>query len=242
MSGGFACFGRRLSVARELSERGVFVAASCLGIEGRDESLDYASRLRELEDRVRRTLASRVRSPEFLKDDPIVRAYRSFFWSLGIDPTKIRPAGEALARRLLRGESLPTINRLVDAGNLASSETLVPIGIYDVDKLLPGELSLEYSKGGEVFAPIGGERRVLERGVPVLKSGGVLVVHVYPYRDSRETCVDDDTKRAVVIGAGVAGVPASLVSKAVELVHQYALELGLKLSIAREVSLIGGAS
>ena len=29
---------------------------------------------------------------ETLKDEPVFKAYRSFFWQIGIDPTKIRPA------------------------------------------------------------------------------------------------------------------------------------------------------
>jgi len=43
-------------------------------------------------------------SLEGLKEDPVVRAYRDFYWRLGIDPTKVRPSSEALARRALRGE------------------------------------------------------------------------------------------------------------------------------------------
>ncbi len=31
---------------------------------------------------------------ETLKDDPQMRLYRDFFWKIGIDPTKIRPASE----------------------------------------------------------------------------------------------------------------------------------------------------
>jgi phosphoenolpyruvate synthase (EC 2.7.9.2) len=43
-------------------------------------------------------------SLEGLKEDPVVRAYRDFYWRLGIDPTKVRPSSEALARRAFRGE------------------------------------------------------------------------------------------------------------------------------------------
>ncbi|MEM2412537.1 MAG: hypothetical protein QW447_02425, partial [Candidatus Bathyarchaeia archaeon] len=40
---------------------------------------------------------------EKLKENPVVRAYRDFYWKLGIDPTKTRPSGEALLRRVLHG-------------------------------------------------------------------------------------------------------------------------------------------
>ncbi|MBC8497450.1 hypothetical protein H8D40_00560, partial [Candidatus Bathyarchaeota archaeon] len=57
---------------------------------------------------------------EQLREHPVFRAYRDFFWRVGVDPTKTRPASEALIRRVLRGRSLPRINTFVDAYNLAS--------------------------------------------------------------------------------------------------------------------------
>jgi len=47
---------------------------------------------------------------ETLKENATVRAYRDFYWKLDIDPTKTRPAGEALLRRVLNGNELPTIS------------------------------------------------------------------------------------------------------------------------------------
>ena len=72
---------------------------------------------------------------EALKDDELFRKYRDFFWRVGIDPTKNRPAGEALTRRVLQGKPLPTINTLVDAYNLASIETAIPLAAFDEDDL-----------------------------------------------------------------------------------------------------------
>ncbi|HUW43054.1 MAG TPA: hypothetical protein VMW02_02320, partial [Thermoplasmata archaeon] len=43
---------------------------------------------------------------EAVKDRPDFRAYRDFFWRLGVDPTKTRPASEALIRRILKGSSI----------------------------------------------------------------------------------------------------------------------------------------
>ncbi|PKL55961.1 MAG: hypothetical protein CVV35_07160, partial [Methanomicrobiales archaeon HGW-Methanomicrobiales-6] len=44
---------------------------------------------------------------ERIKDEPLFRAYRDFFWRVGVDPTKTRPASEALVRRILAGKMLP---------------------------------------------------------------------------------------------------------------------------------------
>jgi len=66
---------------------------------------------------------------ESLKDEPVFRAYRDFFWKIGVDPTKTRPAAEALIRRVLGGRSIPRINTVVDAYNLASMTTCIALGL-----------------------------------------------------------------------------------------------------------------
>ncbi len=154
-----------------------------------------------------------------LKDDPVVKAYRKFFWRVGIDPTKTRPASEALVRRVLRGREFPRINPVVDAGNIASAYTMVPIGLYDLGRASP-PLKLCLSEGGEIFKPLGGRDEVLREGVPVLKDSEGRVLHIYPHRDSRETCVTDSTREVLIVGAGVPGVSKALVVRAVERVAE----------------------
>ncbi|MGC9105504.1 MAG: B3/B4 domain-containing protein [Thermoprotei archaeon] len=150
---------------------------------------------------------------EGLKDDPIVRAYRDFYWRLGVDPTKTRPAGEALRRRLIKDGKLPRINFIVDVGNLVSAKTLVPIGIYDRKKFVE-EPIITLTRGGEEFLGIGKKRAErLPPGIPVMMSGSA-VMHIYPHRDSLLTSVDDNTKDVLVVCAGVPGVPESLVKEA----------------------------
>jgi DNA/RNA-binding domain of Phe-tRNA-synthetase-like protein len=64
-------------------------------------------------------------------DIPGVAETRTLFHRLGVDPTKSRPASEALLRRVLQGKGLPQIHPAVDACNLASLEHQLPIGLYD---------------------------------------------------------------------------------------------------------------
>jgi DNA/RNA-binding domain of Phe-tRNA-synthetase-like protein len=72
---------------------------------------------------------------ESLKDIAVFRAYRDFFWRVGIDPTKIRPAAEALIRRILVGKPIPMINNVVDSYNLASIKTEVALAAFNRDEL-----------------------------------------------------------------------------------------------------------
>jgi DNA/RNA-binding domain of Phe-tRNA-synthetase-like protein len=67
---------------------------------------------------------------ESIKDVQIFRVYRDFFWRVGIDPTKVRPAAEALIRRILGGKSIPSINNVVDAYNLASIKTEIALAAF----------------------------------------------------------------------------------------------------------------
>ena len=54
---------------------------------------------------------------------------------------------------------------MVDAGNLASLETLMPIGIYDLELARP-PFTARLSRGGEVFKPIGGRGSGVASWVP----------------------------------------------------------------------------
>jgi len=56
-------------------------------------------------------------------------------------------------RVLLKG-GLPSINSVVDSCNLASLQTLMPIGIFDADKTIGGFI-LDLSDAGEEYEPIG---------------------------------------------------------------------------------------
>ena len=112
---------------------------------------------------------------EQVKDEPLFRAYRDFFWSVGVDPTKTRPASEALVRRILAGKPLPSINTAVDAYNLASIRTGVPIGAFDAD-LLHGELSMRFAQEGEEFLGIG-----MEKPINLQKNQVILI-------DERDYC------------------------------------------------------
>ena len=148
-----------------------------------------------------------------LKEDLVVRAYRDFYWRIGVDPTKTRPSSEALVRRALRGR-WPRINPVVDAGNIASARTLVPIGIYDADRFTP-PLRITLARGGERFEPIGGGVEEVREGVPILVDARGVVMHLYPHRDSRQTMVRDTTREVLILAAGVPGVDVGRLRRAV---------------------------
>lgn len=138
-----------------------------------------------------------------LKDDPIIAAFRSFYWRIGIDPTKQRPASEALLRRILQGNVIPSINYVVDASNIASIRTHIPIGLYDYAKV-KGPLRLAMSRAGEPFVDISGKEGKTTEEV-VLKDGAG-VIHLFPHRDCDRTKITPGTKEVLILGCRVLGV------------------------------------
>jgi DNA/RNA-binding domain of Phe-tRNA-synthetase-like protein len=100
---------------------------------------------------------------EGLKDEPVFRAYRDFFWRIGVDPTKIRPAAEALIRRVLGGRPLPRINTVVDAYNLASMTTCIALAAFDINRL-KGDILMRFANTGETFLGIGMDKPVFLTG------------------------------------------------------------------------------
>lgn len=157
---------------------------------------------------------------ESLKDVPIFRLYRDFFWRLGIDPTKNRPAAEALVRRILAGKPIPSINSVVDAYNLASVKTLVALAVFDADKLR-GELTLRFAKVGEEFLGIGMEKPLHLSGDEVVVSDAEKLVAVYPYRDAEASKVTRETKNIVILVCGVPEISEENLLKASHTATEY---------------------
>ena len=163
---------------------------------------------------LRQLSANLVLTKETLKDHPTVRALRDFYWRMSIDPTKTRPSSEALARRFIISKRIPKINNVVDAGNIASIETLVPIGIYDANKII-GDVTLRLANNNEEFIDISNEKHVLF-GKEIVLSDSNGVMHVFPYRDAFRTRVNEDTKKVLIVGCGVPGIEQGLTKTAVD--------------------------
>ncbi len=199
----------------------IFVAASLiLGVDNRRNSPDVDFLVNSVVEEAKSKF-----NVDSLKDDPIIRAYRDFYWrQLGIDPTKQRPAQEALLRRVLRGEGLPRISPMVDIGNAASVKYLVPIGLYDLDSFGWEDLVFRRAREGEEFRPIGSPSKRLSQSQIVLSTISGRILHVYPYRDSEDTKVKEDTKNVLAIAAGVPGVDGERLMEALRLIGDMAVK------------------
>ena len=153
---------------------------------------------------------------EALKDNPTVRAFRDFYWKLNIDPTKTRPSGEALLRRVLHGQDLPTISTVVDAYNLASMQTIIPISGFERDLLNP-PFHVRFAQENEPFTGIGMTEPIRLNNNILVLTDQTRVLCVYPYRDTDITKINLNTRNVLVVGYGAPSITRNQLQQSVEI-------------------------
>ena len=124
-----------------------------------------------------------------------LQAARRLYRAFGVDPTRTRPSSEALLRRVLKGQSLYRINRLVDACNWGSLAMLLPVGLYDRDRIA-GDIVIRVGGPGEAFEGIRKGDVHVEGRLTLADDRGPFGS---PTSDSLRTSVRPDTTRALVV-------------------------------------------
>jgi DNA/RNA-binding domain of Phe-tRNA-synthetase-like protein len=92
---------------------------------------------------------------ENLSADPTVAGLRKLFRAAGCDPTRYRPASEALLRRVLKGEELPALHPFVDINNCLSVELAVPCCMMREGSFVP-PLVMRSGRAGEGYESLRG--------------------------------------------------------------------------------------
>ena len=153
---------------------------------------------------------------ETLKEISGIAATRRIYRICGKDPSRYRPAAEALIRRILQGKTLYQIDTLVDLINLASMKYGYSLGGFDADKFVGNTLELGVGKEGEPYEGIGrGMINIQE--LPVYRDGigGVGT----PTSDNERTKITINTNHLLVLINGYDGNEA-LVRQNAEYVQQ----------------------
>lgn len=156
-----------------------------------------------------------------IKDMPSIQATRQAYKKCGKDPSRYRPSGEALCRRILKGMDLYQIDSMVDLVNLASIAYGYSIGGFDRDKIQGETLTLGIGKANEPYEGIGRGPLNIE-GLPVYRDevGGVGT----PTSDNERTKMDLNTTHFLGIVNGYDGNKKQVLACAVymqELVKRF---------------------
>ena len=140
--------------------------------------------IHQLENHFRDTLTT-----ESLKEISSIAATRRVYKACGKDPSRYRPASEALIRRMLQGKELYQIDTLVDLINLASIRYGYSIGGFDASKFVGDTLI--------------GRGMINIHGLPVYRDqqGGVGT----PTSDNERTKIELKTTHLVVLINGYDG-------------------------------------
>ena len=139
---------------------------------------------------------------ESLKELPSIAATRNVYRACGKDPSRYRPASEALIRRMLQGKELYQRDTLVDLINLASIAFGYSIGGFDAYKFIGDTLTLGVGREGEPYEGIG-RGMINIHGLPVYRDaeGGVGT----PTSDNERTKMELSTRHLLVLINGYDG-------------------------------------
>ena len=157
--------------------------------------------LRDAEESVRAQLQL-----EHIAEEPRINAWREAYRAFGAKPSEFRSSVEAMARRALRGDPLPSINALVDIGNVISLKYLVPAGGHAID-LLTDDIELRFATGQETFVPFGAPDSDVEHplaGEIVFVEGDVVLTRRWTWRQANHTLTLPETR---AIEFNVDGLP-----------------------------------
>lgn len=159
--------------------RGVVLA---FDVSNAESPPNLVEMLREAEASVR----DRVKL-ETLAAHPRIASWREAFRRLGIKPSEFRSSIEAMARRVLRQHELPSINALVDIGNILSLRHFLPAGSHAID-VLNHDIALRRASGEEEFVPLGSEEvEHPDPGEVVFVEGGTVLTRRWSWRQGQHT-------------------------------------------------------
>jgi len=127
-------------------------------------------------------------------------AWRSAFRQFGVNPTKYRSAVEALLRRLTKKGDIPSINTLVDIGNLVSIRHRIPVAVFDVART-KGVISVRFASGQEQFTPLFEQDfEHPEPGEVIFLDGhGLVAARRWCWRQSDQSAARPDSDSVLIV-------------------------------------------
>jgi DNA/RNA-binding domain of Phe-tRNA-synthetase-like protein len=179
-----------LSVAPELSEVLSMTALEADGVPARPPAaLDRAVQgtVSGLRERLAGLKAGQM---------PHLQPGRKLYRAIGIDPTRHRPSPEALTRRVIRGDPFPRLHPAVDLANLWAVESGLPVGLYDLDRVVGPAITARLGQAGESFEGIRKGEVHLEGRLALVDEQGPFG---NPSSDSARTAVDERTDRCLFV-------------------------------------------
>jgi len=173
------------------------------GVSNPPHHAELEKRKGELETRLRERFAGSDRRA--LLELPELRAYDAYYRSF----KKTYHIQLQLESIVFKGKSLPGVAALVEAMFMAELEDLLLTAGHDLDVLRP-PLTLDVSKGDEVYTLMRGEEQTLKAGDMFIRDGEGVISSVI-YGPDRRTQIRPETTSTVFTAYAPAGIPSSAV-------------------------------
>jgi DNA/RNA-binding domain of Phe-tRNA-synthetase-like protein len=134
---------------------------------------------------------------------PSIAAWRRVFADFGVKPTQYRNAAESLLRRLSKRGDIPTINPLVDLGNMVSIRHALPVAVIDRSGVA-GAIEVRFAGGDEPFDDLGSEEITHPQPAEVVfvDEAGVACARRWCWRQSVPSATTSSTTEAIFVIEG----------------------------------------
>ena len=184
-------------ISKVLFEKHPFLKIAVLKVEGLDnrrENKEIIKKIREQEKEIQNKYNS-----DSLGNLDAIKVWRAAYSSFVAKPKKYKSSVEALLRRVIAGEEIPTISPLVDVYNYISLKYLLPVGANNLDTITD-TISLTYTSGTEAFTAINAtETKAVKRGEVAYKMGSdTILCRRWNWREADQTKITVDTKNAAI--------------------------------------------
>lgn len=176
--------------------RGVVLA---FDIKNSDSPPGLTALLRDAETSLRTAI-----SKDELTAHPRINSWREAYRAFGAKPAKFRSSIEAMVRRVLNGNELPTINAIVDIGNIISLKNIVTVGGHAID-VVSDNIYLRKATGEEEFTAFGTDRTEHpEPGEIIFTEGNTVLTRRWSWRQANHTST---RKTTTAVEMNVDGLP-----------------------------------
>lgn len=154
--------------------------------------------------------------PENLRSNSYVAGWREAFVRFGCNPNKYPPSIENLLKRVLKGNKLPYINKLVVIFNYISLKYVLPCGGDDLDRV-SGNLLLTYAKGDETYVPLNETSpSPVAPGEIIYRDDEKVLCSKWVWRQGDSTKITTDSKNVIINVDGMPPVDVDTVRMAMD--------------------------
>ena len=150
-------------------------------------------------------------------EHPRIALWREAYRRFGAKPKDNPSSIENLSRRVLKGWTVPHVNRLVDLYNALSLETLLPVGAEDLDAI-EGDVALAIAGESEPPVRLLGEpeARAPRPGEVIYRDRAGAICRRWNWKEADRTKLTGATKNALLVVEGLPPVGREEIAAALE--------------------------